>query len=274
MVCVVSQDPAHHAHGQGGVCTRGYRDPLIGLCGRVVEARINGHVLAAVALELHQIPSHTDHRKIGLEGVGAKEDDVFGTEGVWLPAFGPPSPHAVLAPRGIPGDELVGHMSGRLADRGVAQAVVCGAPAVLPDPLAHLLLDAAARGKTEEVTLLSELRDGFVDERVWVGDQLPNPGSDLGEGLIPADRLPAAGVSRPHSLQRMLDPEGIVERLYSGLAFQAQPAELGESFFWRGPVGDPVRVVVFVHIAVVGVIGVAIQFDQYPFLDLGTDAAP
>ena len=113
-----------------------------------------------------------------------------------------------------------------------------------------------------------------ADERIRVGDQLLNPCSDLGEGLLPADRLPAPGVSRSHSFQRMLDPEGIVERLDSGLAFEAQSAELCESLFRRGPVGDPVRVVVFIHVAVVRVIGVSIQFDQYPFLDLGTDAAP
>ena len=49
--------------------------------------------------------------------------DVLRAEDVGLPPLGPSGPHAVLAAVRIPGDQLVGHMPGRLTDRGVAESV-------------------------------------------------------------------------------------------------------------------------------------------------------
>ena len=57
-------------------------------------------------------------------------------------------------------------------------------------------------------------------------DQLIDVVSGLHEGLVPADGLPLSGVSRPHPLQGMLDPERVIDRLHTGLPFETYPAEL------------------------------------------------
>ena len=76
----------------------------------------------------------------------------------------------------------------------------------------------------------------------------------------------------------MLDPERIIDRLHTGLPFEAHPAELCERVRWRSGIGQAIRLeftsFINKHIPIVRVIRIAVNLDQDSFLHLRADATP
>ena len=115
----------------------------------------------------------------------------------------------------------------------MAETIINRTPGVLPDSLTHLFFHAASRGESKLVPLRAQFWHSGIDVLISFSkrDLFVNFGCDLGERLFPTDGLPLTRISRPNSLQGMLDPKWIIDRLDSSLSFETHAAQLCDRTF-------------------------------------------